>query len=67
MNNIDNITDIAQFGIKPTKDAIRGCSGEFIKQYFAKASSEPERDNKNANATEIININKKIFSVCFRG
>ena len=66
-NSIVSITDIAQFGINPTNDTSRGCSGEFIRQYFANTSSEPERDKMNANTTEIININMKIFNVCLRG
>ena len=66
-NNIVSITDIAQFGIKPINETKNGWRGEFIKQYFAIISSEPVLDNINAKITEIININMKMFKVCFSG
>ena len=44
INKIVSITDIAQFGTKPTIDAKIGCSGEFNKNSFAKFSSVPATD-----------------------
>lgn len=67
INNIESITDIAQFGINPTSETKNGCNGELIKQYFANTSSEPALDNIKPITIEIIKINTKILSVCFKG
>lgn len=44
INSIVSITDIAQFGIKPTSATKNGWIGELIRQYFARISSEPVLD-----------------------
>ena len=66
-NKIVNITEIAQFGIKPINETKNGCNGEFIKQYLAITSSVPTLERTKPKTKEIPKINPKIFKVCFYG
>ena len=66
-NNNVKSTEIAQLGIKPIKETITGCNGEFRRQYFARFSSVPAIDIMYPNTKETTNINMKILNVCFNG
>lgn len=66
-NKTVSITEIAQLGIRPISDTKNGCSGEFIKQYFAIFSSAPALDSKNPNTKDTISTKTKILIVCFKG
>src|SRR5574344_1259480 len=67
INSNVNITDIAQFGIKPINDTNKGWNGEFRRQYFAIFSTVPTFEMINPKINDTININIKRLKVCLKG